>query len=146
MGVGNEHEIDFRDALEAESGVALAFHRTVPFRPIRIDDDRVAGELEEKRGVADPGDADFSVHGRIEDRLEHRAAHFAEHAGDDVVAQEFRVSPWPALLRGEAGVLVSWMLAHFLKFKAPKKFSLPNVWRVRGSPFHLVRRGCRARR
>ena len=102
VGVGDEHQIHLGDAVEGETRVALAFHRTVPLRPIRIDDDGVPSELEEEGGVADPGDADAVGIGRGEDRLEDTAAHFPEHPGDDVVAEKFRVAPGPALLRGEA--------------------------------------------
>ena len=49
--------------------MALAFYGSVPFRPVGIDDHRVAGELEEKRGMADPGDADFVRIGRGEQAM-----------------------------------------------------------------------------
>jgi hypothetical protein len=104
MGVGHEHQIDFRQPVQIEAGMAAAFHRAVPFRPVGIDDHRVAGELQEKRGVADPGDAHLVAGGGVEHRFEHVTSGAAEHAGNDVMAEETQVSRRPAALGHQAGV------------------------------------------
>ena len=107
VGVGDEHEIDLRDIAQAQAGLTLAFHRTVPFGPVRIDDDGVSRELEEKGGVADPSDADAVGFGGGEDGFEDGAAHFPEHRWYDAMAQELCIPAGPPFLRSEAGVAVA---------------------------------------
>lgn len=48
MRVADEYEVDFRQAAQIQARHPEAAHRSVPTRPIRVDDDRVAGKLEEK--------------------------------------------------------------------------------------------------
>ena len=110
MRVGDEHQIDFRQAVQVEPGLAAAFHRAVPFRPVGIDDHRVAGELQEERGMADPGDAHLVRIRRREHGFEHVARAAAEHAGHHAVAQEAQVARRPAALRQDAGIApgVQW--------------------------------------
>lgn len=98
MGVGHQHQIDFRQAVQVESGMSLAFHRAMPFRPVGINDHRVSGELQEKRGVPDPGNAHLFGSRRLQHRLQHVALPLAEHPGHDPVAQKQIIARGPALL------------------------------------------------
>lgn len=64
VGVGDEHEINFRHIAEPQAGVALAFDGAVPHGPVGVDDYRVSRKLEEKGSVADPSDANAVIFGR----------------------------------------------------------------------------------
>jgi len=92
------------DAVQVEAGFALAFHRAMPLGPVRIDDHRVPGELEEKRRVPDPGDPHLVRSGRIQNRLQDIAIRPLEHSRDDAVPQETKVPFRPPLVRQQARI------------------------------------------
>ena len=60
--VRHEHEIDVRqiDAI-SKPGMLQALDHLEPLRPVRIDQHIESVRLDEKRGVADPGDAQFRL-------------------------------------------------------------------------------------
>ena len=59
VGVGEEDDIDGGQILDPEPGAFQAFEEEQPVREVRVDEDVEVGELEEERGMADPGDGDF---------------------------------------------------------------------------------------
>ena len=61
VGVGDEYEVDLWNIFEIKSRMALAFYGAMPFRPVGIDQYRVPCELEEKRCVTNPCDADAVI-------------------------------------------------------------------------------------
>ena len=85
----------------------MAFDHAVPVCPVGVDDDRVVGKLDEERGVADPGDADFAFFGCVWDGLALFAVAFLEDLGEESVAQEVVVSSWPSFFREYACVVVT---------------------------------------
>lgn len=59
VGVGDEDQIDVGQIVQVNAGVFDAFDDLEPARPVGIDEYIQPGSLDEKRGVADPGNADF---------------------------------------------------------------------------------------
>ena len=75
-------------------------------RPVGIDEHRVPGELQEKRRVADPGDAHLVGFGCCQHGVERIARSALEQARDDAVAQETEIACGPAFVWEEAGISV----------------------------------------
>src|SRR5580658_5638502 len=63
VGVRNQHEIDGRQIGDAQAWTAQAFQDEKPAREIGVDHDALPADLHEETGVADEGDAEFSVGG-----------------------------------------------------------------------------------
>ena len=64
VGVRNQHQVDGRKIGDAQAGTAQALQHEQPAREVGIDDDALAANLHEEAGVADEGDAEFSVGGK----------------------------------------------------------------------------------
>ena len=60
MGVGDENKVDGRKVVVGESSVAKAPNDKKPVGPVGIDKNVAMGSLNQKGGVADPGDADLA--------------------------------------------------------------------------------------
>ena len=60
MGVGDENKVDGGKVVVGESSVAEAPNDKKPVGPVRIDKNVAMGSLNQKGGVADPGDADLA--------------------------------------------------------------------------------------
>ena len=60
MGMGNQYEIDGGKVVVRESSVAEAPNDKKPVGPVGIDKNVAMGSLNQKGGVADPGDADLA--------------------------------------------------------------------------------------
>ena len=60
MGVGDENEVDGGKVVVGESSVAEAPNDKKPVGPVGIDKNVAMGSLNQKGGVADPGDADLA--------------------------------------------------------------------------------------
>ena len=60
VGVGEEDEVDGRKIFEAKAGAFDALEEKKPVGEIGIDEDVEVGELDEKGGVADPGEGDLA--------------------------------------------------------------------------------------
>ena len=108
MRVGDEHEVHKRHEREIEPRVAAAFDDSVPLRPVRVDDDGVVGKLDEKRGVADPGDSDFSSFGRMGDGGFDGSVTFLKCLRDESVPEKVVVAPRPAFFREKSGVVFAF--------------------------------------
>src|SRR6267154_771660 len=61
VGVGQQDEIDGRQVLDAEAGTFDALEEEEPVGEIGVNEDVQVGELDEERGVADPGEGDLTV-------------------------------------------------------------------------------------
>jgi len=59
MGMSDENEVDGGKMVVGESGVAEAANDKKPVGPVGIDKNVAMGSLNQKGGVADPGDADL---------------------------------------------------------------------------------------
>src|SRR5450432_315373 len=59
--VRDQHKVDRRQVGDAQAGAAQAFQYEEPAGEVGIDDDVLAANLQEETGVADEGDAEFSV-------------------------------------------------------------------------------------
>ena len=59
MGMRDENEVDGGKMVVGESGVAEAANDKKPVGPVGIDKNVAMGSLNQKGGVADPGDADL---------------------------------------------------------------------------------------
>jgi hypothetical protein len=114
VGVGDHDEVDQWHQGEVEAGFALAFNHTVPVRPVRVDDDGVVGKLDEKRGVADPGDADFSGSRRVRDGFAAGPVAFLEDLGEQSVAQEVIIAPWPSFFGQDTSVVFTGLVGAFV--------------------------------
>ena len=60
MGMRDENEVDGGKMVVGESGVAEAANDKKPVGPVGIDKNVAMGSLNQKGGVADPGDADLA--------------------------------------------------------------------------------------
>lgn len=60
MGMSDENEVDGGKVVVGESSVAEAADDEKPVGPVGIDENISVGTLDQKRGVANPGDTDFS--------------------------------------------------------------------------------------
>src|SRR5579872_2125934 len=61
VGMGNEHEIDWRQIADPHSGLAQSFQDKKPARKIRIDDDVLAAHLKEKTGVSNESHTQLAI-------------------------------------------------------------------------------------
>ena len=59
--VREQDEVDGRKIFEAQAGALDALEEEKPVGEIGIDEDIEVGELDEKGGVADPGEGDLAV-------------------------------------------------------------------------------------
>ena len=59
--VREQDQIDGREVLDFHAGALDAFEEEQPVGKVWIDEDVEISELNQKRGVADPGDSDFAV-------------------------------------------------------------------------------------
>jgi hypothetical protein len=109
VSVSHHDEIDQRHQFEAETGSSLPFDNSVPVCPVRVDDHRVIWELNQKGGVPNPGDANFSGFGWMRDRLSTGAVAFLKNLRQQAMAQEVVVPTRPPLLGQNASIiLLSW--------------------------------------
>ena len=60
MRMGHEYEVDRRQVMDFEARPFQSFDDLEPFRPNRIDQDVHLVRLDEKRSMADPGNADLA--------------------------------------------------------------------------------------
>ena len=60
MRMGHEYEVNRRQVMDFEARPFQSFDDLEPFRPNRIDQDVDLVRLDEKRSVADPGNADLA--------------------------------------------------------------------------------------
>jgi len=61
VGVGQEDEIDGRQVFDAQAGAFDAFEEEEPVGEIGVNQDVQVGELDQKRGMADPGEGDLAA-------------------------------------------------------------------------------------
>lgn len=61
VGVSEEDEINGRQVFDAEAGAFDAFEQEEPVGEIGVNEDVQVGELDKKRGVADPGEGDLAA-------------------------------------------------------------------------------------
>src|SRR5205085_5187278 len=61
VGMGHEHEIDFRQMMNVEPRLLEPLDHFQPLRPDRVDEQIELVSLNQKRSVADPGDADLAL-------------------------------------------------------------------------------------
>ena len=104
VGVSHQDQVDQRHEFKAEAGSPLSFDNTVPVCPIGVDDDGVIGELDEERGVPDPGDAYFSCLGGLRNGLLTGAVTFLKNLWQQTMAEEVVIPARPALLGQYAGI------------------------------------------
>ena len=93
MGVGQEHQIDRRQMLDLQTAALDAFEQEKPVRKIGINQDVEVGELDQKRSVADPSDADlaFSDLGKL--RRHVFAGSFHEQRGNQNAGKKIAFMP-----------------------------------------------------
>ena len=60
MRVGQQHQVNRRQVLDLQAGALDALEQEQPVREVRIDQHVQVGELDQERGVADPGDGDLA--------------------------------------------------------------------------------------
>ena len=102
--MADQHEIDGWQVVDRYAGEARAFDDAVPHRPVGIDEHVHRFELDEKPGVADPGDADGFVVQRVELGTELIALTAFENAWNDLMAEEAVIALRPSFGGLEAGV------------------------------------------
>lgn len=59
VGMGYKHEVDFRQVVQTDAGTLDSFQHFQPKRPDRVHENVQPAPTDQKRGVADPGQADF---------------------------------------------------------------------------------------
>src|SRR5437016_5634470 len=64
VGMGYEHNIDGRQIAHVQAGTAQALEYEKPAREVGIDHNAAPANLHQEAGVADEGDAEFSVGGQ----------------------------------------------------------------------------------
>jgi hypothetical protein len=57
MSVGNQNKVDGGEVVMGQAGVAESANDKEPVGPVRVDENVCLRGLDEKRGMADPGDA-----------------------------------------------------------------------------------------
>ena len=98
MGMRYQHKVDRREVMNFKARLAEAFDNLQPLRPVRVDENAVLGGLNEKRGVADPGDAKLANAQFGIDGLGFFSVAFGEHGGDDHLSEEVALVPSAAEL------------------------------------------------
>src|SRR4029077_6525049 len=83
MGVRYKHHVDVRQMMNFESRLLQPFNHLQPLRPDRIDQHIHLVRLNQKRGVADPGDADLARRNRRKLRRDVFARSLDEQRGDE---------------------------------------------------------------
>ena len=81
--VRQQHQVNRRQILDFQTGALDAFQQKKPVRKIRVNQHVQVRELDEKRGVADPGDGDFAVFQFWENRAARLAVARREPAFQD---------------------------------------------------------------
>src|SRR2546423_7477119 len=64
MSVRYQHRIDRGKIGDAQAGATQSLQNEEPSREIWIDEDALSANLQEKTGVADEGDSEFSIGGQ----------------------------------------------------------------------------------
>lgn len=93
VSMSHEHEVNRREVVNFDSRLADAFDDLEPLCPVRVDENAVLGGLNEKRGVADPSDAEFAFTEFGVDRLGFFSVTLGEHRGDDDLGKEVPLVP-----------------------------------------------------
>ena len=93
--VRHEHEVDVRQIVQMQPRMPHALDHLQPLRPVRIDEQVLPLRLDQKRGVADPGDADFAVLQRRPLGFRMLAGAFREDRRQPHLGEE--VSPMPSV-------------------------------------------------
>ncbi len=61
VSVSHQHQINLREIDQVQTGMACPLHRSMPHRPVGINDQIQFWRANEKGGVTDPGHLDFMV-------------------------------------------------------------------------------------
>jgi hypothetical protein len=93
MGVGDEDEIDLREIVQLDAGMLDALDDFEPLGPIWIDEDIDALCLDQKRGVADPCQADLAILEVWKQRIEVGAEALGKEGGDENLGEEIALVP-----------------------------------------------------
>lgn len=104
VSMADEHEVDGWKVVDGDTGHARALDDAVPQRPIGVDEHVHGFELNEKPGVADPGNPHGLAIQGVEFWAELIARAAFEDAGDDLIAKEAVVTLWPSFGGLEAGI------------------------------------------
>jgi len=101
MGVCDEDEIDGRQVLDVDAGVAVALLRSHPLRPDRIDEGVEMRRANEETGVPDPDDLDLvgGESGKNRGMLAAGGFAFPHHRREEAAAEIAIVPDRPPLLR-----------------------------------------------
>src|SRR5262249_25180633 len=93
VGMRNEDKINRREMMNFESGLFQPLDHLEPFRPDWIDQDVDLVGLDEKRGVTDPGNADFAFANLRELRSRRTSSAFNEKRRDKNACEKIAFVP-----------------------------------------------------
>src|SRR6266581_5771686 len=102
MRMCHQHQIDIRQMMQLDSRLLQPLDHLQPFRPVRIDQDIAIVCLNEKGGVADPGDAKFARPDFGKTRDCAFAGAFGKQGWDEDLGQKIPPMPVHAWLYGYA--------------------------------------------
>jgi hypothetical protein len=98
MRVRDQNQVDRRQVMRVEAGVAKTLHRAMPERPVRIDEDVSAFHLHQEARVSQPRDPDL-MRGRVGHRIDLMPwLARGEQGWNQDVAEELKIALLPALL------------------------------------------------
>jgi hypothetical protein len=60
MGMGDQNKVNRGEVVMSQSGVAESSNNEEPVGPVRVDENVCLSGLNEKRGMADPGDTELT--------------------------------------------------------------------------------------
>ena len=103
VGVGHEHEIDFRQMMNVEPRLLEPLDHFQPLRPDRVDEQIELVSLNQKRSVADPGNAHLAFANFRELRGGVIAGTLREERWDQDFGEEIALVPIRARDEPDAG-------------------------------------------
>ena len=96
MSMSHHDQINQWHEVQIKTRLALAFDDAVPLCPIGVNDHRMIGKLNKKRGVPNPCNTNFSCFRRVGNRFFDRAITFLKSLGEQSMPEEMIISTGPA--------------------------------------------------